>query len=157
MCGAFLFFKFYVWINATQQHMKTDISWTHVKHGSLISHILTAGPPLYIYCNLSSTIACVYHSVYRIVLQVFVLEGVWRLLPTVELHYGSTCGALVFQIKTCQDIISAGMEVHSKFIPSLWLPMVAVGLTHTHTPHNPAKIQKGLWPCKPTRELQVRF
>ena len=36
MCGALLFFKFYVWINATQQHMKTDISWTHVKHGSLI-------------------------------------------------------------------------------------------------------------------------
>ena len=34
--GVFLFFKFYVWINATQQHMKTDISWTRVKHGSLI-------------------------------------------------------------------------------------------------------------------------
>ena len=88
---------------------------------------------VYICCNLSSTIARVYHSVYRIVLQVFVLEGVWRLLPTIELHYGSTCGALVFQIKTCQDIISAGMEVHSKFIPSVngyqWLPWV----WHTHT------------------------
>ena len=48
--GVFLFFKFYVWIKTSQQHMKTDI-YPELALNTEVGffHILTAGPPRYIY------------------------------------------------------------------------------------------------------------
>ena len=46
--GVFLFFKFYVWIKTSQQHMKTDI-YPELALNTEVGffHILTAGPPRY--------------------------------------------------------------------------------------------------------------